>query len=111
MSQFSGRPWFRRPRITSVVRNATGLALLATFAVTPLTSAQSTPSGAACSDQARLGLASIGAWAEAQCSSGGSMAFGPLASSTCPDAVLQGLRRVGGWAEPPCTSGDRLEGN
>ena len=56
-----------RSRIGRMARSATGFALIATLAATPLAYAQTPPSPTTCTDEAREGLRRVGGWAEVQC--------------------------------------------
>jgi hypothetical protein len=79
--------------------------MFAVLATPSLVHAQTVPSGAACSDQARHGLSNLGAWAEAQCAADQTLAFAPAFAQRCADQALQGLHRVGSWAELQCEVG------
>jgi hypothetical protein len=77
------------------------LALFAASTATPVV-AQSDR----CSETAKESLASIGAWAQLQCSHADSLGFAALTFSRCSEPVVEGLRRVGAWAEVQCVVSD-----
>jgi hypothetical protein len=107
VSQLSGNFYCSRSRIGRLVRTATGFALIATLAATPLAQAQTPLTPATCTDEAREGLRRVGGWAEAQCASDDPTGVAQARSTRCTDDVRAGLRRVGGWAEVQCAVGNQ----
>jgi hypothetical protein len=79
------------------------------------TRAEAAPLAQSCSAEAVQGLARVGGWAVAQCTSEPTLAVvslsmergsGPASQSDagCTRATLEGLARVGGWAAAACES-------